>query len=109
MKSDPRVAFVVDALPSLGGGEKVLFTALEAYPQADIFTLVYNKNIFTCTPLANKNIKTAFINSLPFAHHRHRLFLPLMPFAIERFNLNTYDVIVSFSYAVAHGVKNYNS
>jgi glycosyltransferase involved in cell wall biosynthesis len=108
MKSDPRVAFVVDTLPSLGGGEKVLFTALEAYPQADIFTLVYNQDVFTCTPLANKIIKTSFINALPFAHQRHRLFLPAMPFAIERFNLKAYDLIVSFSYAVAHGVKNYN-
>lgn len=106
-ESDPRVAFVVDALPSLGGGEKVLFTALEAYPQADIFTLVYNQRLFSCTPLTHKHIQTSFIDSLPFAHQRHRLFLPLMPFAMERFNLRAYDLIVSFSYAVAHGIQNH--
>ncbi len=108
MNSEPRTAFVVDALPSLGGGEKVLFTALEAYPHADIFTLVYNKPFFACTPIAHKQVQTSFINSLPLAHQQHRLFLPLMPFAIEQFNLHAYDRIVSFSYAVAHGVKNYN-
>ena len=50
MKSKPRIAFVIDALPSLGGAEKVLFTALEVFPQADLFTLVYNKQVFINTP-----------------------------------------------------------
>jgi len=108
MNSEPRVAFVIDALPSLGGGEKVLFAALRAYPRADIFTLVYNRDVFLNTPIASKNIKSSYINALPFAHKYHRLFLPLMPHAVERFNLNAYDLIVCFSYAVAHGVKNYN-
>lgn len=108
MKSEPRIAFVIDSLPSLGGGEKVLFTALEAFPNAELFTLVYNKRFFTNTPIANKNVKTSYIDSLPFVHKYHRLFLPLMPSAIEQFNLHDYDIIVCFSYAVAHGVKSYN-
>lgn len=106
MNSDPRIAFVIDALPSLGGGEKVLFTALEVYPEAEVFTLVYNDEFFMQTPLANKKVNASFINSLPFARARHRSFLPLMPFAIERFDLRAYDLVVCFSYAVAHGVKN---
>jgi len=108
MRSEPRVAFVIDSLPSLGGGEKVLFTALEIYPHADVFTLVYNREFFTKTPVADKRVGTSFINSLPFAHKHHRLFLPFMPTAIERFDLYTYDLIVCFSYAVAHGVMNHN-
>jgi len=108
MKSDPRIAFVIDSLPSLGGGEKVLFTALEIYPCADVFTLVYNRDAFIRTPIANKEIKTSYIDSLPLAHKHHRLFLPLMPSAIERFDLHGYDSIVCFSYAVAHGVRNHN-
>lgn len=108
MRSEPRIAFVIDALPSLGGGEKVLFTALEAYPQAELFTLVYNQDVFANTPLANRRVNTSFINSLPLAHGHHRRFLPLMPAAIERFNLHAFDFIVSFSYAVAHGVTNLN-
>jgi len=108
MNAERRIAFVVDALPSLGGGEKVLFTALDVYPQADLFTLVYNQKFFSNTPLANRIVKTSFIDRIPFAHRRHRLFLPVMPFAVERFNLRHYDTIVSFSYAVAHGVQNFN-
>lgn len=53
MRSEPRLAFILDALPSLGGAEKVLFTALEIFPQADVFTLIYNRKFFGETPLAN--------------------------------------------------------
>jgi len=98
------MAFVVDALPAMGGGEKTLFAALELFPQADVFTLIYNKNAFTSTPIADKQIITSYLDKLPFAQTHHRLLLPLMPSAIERFDLCKYDVIVSFSYAVAHGV-----
>ncbi|HET9906864.1 MAG TPA: glycosyltransferase [Anaerolineales bacterium] len=108
MKSNPRIAFVIDSLPSLGGAEKVLFTALEIYPQADIFTLIYNKEVFKSTPVAEREIKTSYLDRFPLAHRHHRMFLPLMPAAIERFNLQKYDLIVSFSYAVAHGVHNFN-
>ena len=105
MTSRPRIAYVVDALPAMGGGEKTLFAALELFPQADVFTLIYNQNAFTNTPIANRKIFTSYLDKLPFAKTHHRLFLPLMPSAIERFDLCQYDVIVSFSYAVAHGVN----
>ena len=105
MKSNPRIAFIVDALPALGGGEKTLFAALEVFPQADIFTLIYNKHAFESTPITNKEIVTSYLDKLPFAQTRHRILLPLMPSAIERFDLCKYDVVVSFSYAVAHGVR----
>lgn len=104
----PRIAFVLDTLPSIGGGEKVLFAALEAYPRADIFTLIYNKKVFVNSPIANRNINTSWIDALPFAHTHHRYLLPLMPAAIERINLRGYDIIVSFNYAVANGVINHN-
>jgi glycosyltransferase involved in cell wall biosynthesis len=105
MTSNPQIAFIVDALPAVGGGEKTLFAALEVFPQADIFTLMYNKPAFESTPLANREIVTSYLDRLPFAQTRHRLLLPLMPSAIERFDLYKYDVVVSFSYAVAHGVR----
>ena len=108
MKNEPRVAFVIDSLPSLGGGEKVLFTALESYPHADIFTLIFNSPLFIDTPIAQHDIRTSWLNALPLAHRYHRLFLPLMPAAIERFDLHAYDFVVCFSYAVAHGVSKYN-
>jgi glycosyltransferase involved in cell wall biosynthesis len=108
MDSSLRIAFVIDALPSLGGGEKVLFTAMEAFPNANLFTLVYNRQEFIRTPIAKHTVNTSFIDQIPFAARHHRIFLPLMPFAISRFDLRAYDIIVSFSYAVAHGVRSRN-
>ncbi len=108
MNSEPRIAFVLDTLPSIGGGEKVLFAALEAYPHSDIITLIYNKNVFAQSPIANRAIKTSWLDSLPFAHRHHRLLLPLMPTTIERINLHHYDIVVSFNYAVANGANNHN-
>ena len=108
MKSDRPIAFVIDSLPSLGGAEKVLFTALEMYPQADLFTLIYNREVFHNTPVAHREIQTSYLDTLPLSLKHHRTFLPLMPAAIERFDLREYELIVSFSYAVAHGVQNFN-
>jgi hypothetical protein len=74
MKSEPRIAFVIDALPAIGGGERVLFTALEAFPNADLFTLVYNKSAFTTSPIAHRKVNTSFIDRLRLAHKQHRMF-----------------------------------
>ena len=104
MTSEPRIAFILDTLPAIGGGEKTLFAALEVFPQADIFTLIYNQKAFAGTPIANKQVFTSYLDRLPFAQTHHRLLLPLMPSAIERLDLCQYDVVVAFSYAVAHGV-----
>ena len=108
LHGDPRIAFVLDTLPSIGGGEKVLFAALEAYPRADIFTMIYNKKVFINSPIANRKIKTSRLDSLPFAHTHHRYLLPLMPAAIERIDLRNYDIVVSFNYAVANGARNHH-
>jgi glycosyltransferase involved in cell wall biosynthesis len=105
MNFKPRIAFVLDALPAVGGGEKTLFAALEVFPQADIFALIYNKAAFAETPIAKKKVVTSYLDRLPFAQTHHRLLLPLMPSAIERFDLCNYDVVIALSYAVAHGVR----
>jgi len=89
----------------MGGGEKTLLAALEVFPQADIFTLIYNKPAFVNTPIKNKEVMTSYLDRLTYAHTRHRLLLPLMPSAIEQFDLGRYDAVVSFSYAVAHGAR----
>src|SRR5829696_7999931 len=105
MSSKPRIAFILDALPSIGGGEKTLFAALEIFPQADIFTLIYNRKAFVETPIVRKKVITSDLDRLPFAQTRYRFLLHLMPSAIERFDLRPYDIVVAFSYAVAHGVR----
>ncbi len=100
-----KAAFVVDALPGLGGAEKVLMAALELFPDAPVYTLLYNREPFACSPLAGRRVVTSFIERLPLARTQYRSYLPLMPLAMRRFDLGGYDTVLSFSYAVAHGVK----
>nr|WP_315990870.1 glycosyltransferase family 4 protein [Desulforamulus aquiferis] len=52
----------------------------------------------------NKSVQTSVIQKLPFAKRKYRSYLPLMPLAIEQFDLSAYDVIISSSHAVAKGV-----
>ena len=99
-----RLAFVQDALPFFGGAERVLAQALRIFPGTPLYTLVYNPRRFIGSPLEHQEVHTGFINHLPGVHWNHRWFLPLYPAAIESLDLSAYDVIVSFSYAVAHGV-----
>jgi len=105
MSLNSKVAIVVDALSILGGSEKVLMAALELFPEAPIYTLLYNRDIFAHTPLAYRKVISSFIERLPFAYTHYRKYLPLMPYAIQHFDLSDYDTILSLSYAVAHGVK----
>lgn len=104
MPAKPRVALVQDALPFLGGAERVLERALELFPEAPIYTLVYRPEQFEGMAIASHEVQTSFINRLPGARHYHRRYLPLYPLAIEQFDLRQFDLVLSFSYAVAHGI-----
>jgi glycosyltransferase involved in cell wall biosynthesis len=100
-----NIALVVDALPGLGGAEKVLMAALELFPDAPVYTLLYNQAAFACSPLASRRVVCSFIERLPLARTQYRKYLPLMPLAMRGFDLSTYETVLSFSYAVAHGVN----
>ena len=104
MEQRLKVALVHDALPFMAGAERVLEAALEVFPDAPVYTLVYNRRAFEGTQLAKRQVYTSFIDRLPWAHQAHRSFLPLYPLAIEQFDLHDYDLILSSSYAVAHGI-----
>lgn len=98
------IALVQDALPCLGGAERVLEAVTELLPAAPIYTLVFKPAEFTESRLAHHQVHTSFIDKLPGAHRNHRAFLPLFPMAIESFDLTGHDIVLSFNYAVAHGV-----
>lgn len=99
-----RVAAVHEWLDTYAGSERVLQEILALYPQADVFALVdflpANQRGF----LDGRRITTSSIQRLPFARRRFRWYLPLMPFAVEQFDLSAYDLIISSSHAVAKGV-----
>jgi len=99
-----RVAVIHDWLYIVGGAERVLQAILRCYPDADIFC------VFDILPdhdrerMGFRRSTTSFIQKLPFLLRFHRLYLPLMPIAIEQLDLSRYDLIISSSHAVAKGV-----
>ena len=100
-----KLAIVHEWLNIYGGSERLLAEILGAYPQADLHALIHNKQNLIGTPLEGKSVKTSFLQKIPRVEHLYRGLLPLMPFAIERMNVRQYDVVLSISHAVAHGIK----
>ncbi|MEI4801156.1 glycosyltransferase family 4 protein [Bacillus sp. NPDC077411] len=98
-----KIAIVHDWFVTYAGAEKVVEQMLEVFPEADLFSVVDhlgdNREF-----IKNKEVKTTFIQKLPFSKKKYRNYLPLMPLAIEQLDLSKYDVILSSSHAVAKGV-----
>lgn len=102
MKS-ARVAIVHDWLVSQRGGENVLDAICELFPQADVYTLVYDRHKVSKN-ISSHLVQSSFLQKIPQATQKYPYFLPLMPWAIESFNLKNYDLILSSSHCVAKGV-----
>jgi glycosyltransferase involved in cell wall biosynthesis len=95
-----RAAIIHYWLLNMRGGEKVLESLCRILPDADIFTLFYDPE--RVSPLIRSHrIQASFLN--PLKNH-HRSLLPLMPIALESFDLRGYDLIVSSESGPAKGV-----
>jgi glycosyltransferase involved in cell wall biosynthesis len=99
-----RVAFVHEWFTTFAGSEKVLEQMLRSFPLADVFVLVDFLPDSDCDFLEGRKVSTSFLQRLPFAATKHRQYLPLMPLAVEQFDLSGYDLVISNSHAVAKGV-----
>ena len=98
-----RVAIVHYWLVGMRGGEKVVEDLCRIYPQADIFTHVYDPS--SVSPLLRaRTVKTSFIDRLPGARRRYQSYLPLMPMALEQLDLRNYDLIISSESGPAKGI-----
>jgi len=104
MPDSPSVALVIDALSTFTGAERVLAAVLEIYADAPIYTLAYDARGFVGRPIESHEVHTSWIQRLPWGSTRYRNYLPLLPMAVESLDLRGYDIVLSFSYAVAHGV-----
>ena len=99
-----KVAVVHDWLVTYAGAERVLEQMLQVLPDADLFSLIDFMPDDERGFLGGRPVRTSFLQRLPWTRSRYRSYLPLMPLAIEQFDLSSYDLIVSSSYAVAKGV-----
>ncbi len=99
-----KVALVHDWLVTYAGAERVLEQMLAVYPDADLFSLIDFVPEQERAFLGGRQVRTSFLQRLPGIRRHYRSFLPLMPLAIEQFDLSEYDLVLSSSYAVAKGV-----
>ena len=99
-----KVAVVHDWLNGMRGGEKVLESLLEVYPQAAIYTLFHQRGKVS-PRIESHEIVTSWLNRVPGIYRHYRNMLPLFPSAVESFDLRGYDLVISSSHAVAKGVR----
>lgn len=99
-----RVAVVHEWFVTYAGSERVVEQILRLYPEADLFSLVDFLPPGQRDFILNKPVHTSFLQKLPLASRHFRRYLPLMPLAIEQFDLSGYDLVISSSHAVAKGV-----
>jgi glycosyltransferase involved in cell wall biosynthesis len=99
-----KVAIVHDWLVTYAGAERVLEQMLLCYPDAQLHSLIDFVPQSERGFLGGRRVHTSFLQHLPGMRRRYRSFLPLMPVAIEQFDLSGYDLVLSSSYAVAKGV-----
>lgn len=99
-----KVAIIHEWLVTYAGSERVVEQMIACFPQAELFSLVDFLSEDERGFIAGKHATTSFIQNLPKAKSQFRNYLPLMPLAVEQFDLSSYDLIISSSHAVAKGV-----
>ena len=104
MEMPIKVALVHDWLVGMRGGEKVLETLCRLFPHATLFTLVHRDG--SVSPVIERmNIRTSFIQHLPFGQSHYRHYLPLFPVAANRLDARDFDLVISSSHAAAKSVR----
>jgi len=98
-----KINLVHDWLVDFGGAEKVLESLVEVFNPEKIYTLFYDKENFADSPISQREIVTTFLDK-NFVKKRYRNFLPFFPFAIEQFDVDESDVLISSSHCVAKGI-----
>ena len=96
------VALVHDWLNGMRGGENVLQFFCSIFPRAPIYTLFCDSELISAE-IKKHEINTSFIQNLPLRRKQYRHYLPLFPKAIEKFDFQNADLIISTSHCVAKG------
>jgi glycosyltransferase involved in cell wall biosynthesis len=98
-----RVALVHYWLVGMRGGEKVLEEMCRIWPDADIFTHVFEPGAISDT-IRQHRVSTSLIQRLPAARRLYKKYLPLMPLALESLDLSPYDLVISSEAGPAKGI-----
>jgi glycosyltransferase involved in cell wall biosynthesis len=100
----PRVAVVHDWLTVPGGSEQVVLALLEVFPQAELFTSVYDPSPWP-PAVTERPVHSSFLNRIPGAARHYPKLLPLMNAAFRSFDLSGFDLVLSSSHACAKNVR----
>ena len=98
-----KVAIVHYWLIGMRGGEKVVEALCGLYPDADIYTNVYDPARIA-PGITSHRVRTTFVNRMPFARRLYRFYLPWMPVALEQLDLRAYDLVISLESGPAKGI-----
>jgi glycosyltransferase involved in cell wall biosynthesis len=98
-----RVVIVHDWLTGMRGGEKVLESICHLFPSADLLTLVHVPGTVSPT-IEHRRIRTSFVQRLPRPARWYRHYLPVFPVAVEAFDLDAVDLVISTSHCAAKAV-----
>ena len=99
-----KVALVHDWLIHMRGGERVLESLAEVFPEATIYTLFLNRSRLS-PPLQRMKIKTSMLQRFHGIRRYYRWLLPLLPFFIQSLRIEEAEVVISSSHCVAKGVQ----
>lgn len=99
-----KLAIVHDYLNQFGGAERVIMALHEVFPDAPIYTSIYDENKLP-VEFRKMDIRVSFMQKFPFIFKLFKFYLLFYPLAFESFDLSNYDVILSSSSAFAKGVK----
>ncbi|MGI5828455.1 MAG: glycosyltransferase [Patescibacteria group bacterium] len=94
-----KIAFTYDRINKIGGAERVLTALHEIWPEAPIYTAVYSPKTAAWAKIFD--VRTSFLQRIPFAVKNHEIFPWLTPMAFQQFDFSEYDVVLSVTSAEA--------
>ncbi|TSC94320.1 MAG: group 1 glycosyl transferase [Candidatus Berkelbacteria bacterium Athens1014_28] len=97
-----NIAIVHDWLTEFAGAEKVVLEMLKVYPNAKIYTSIFDKE--KVKEFSSFDVRTTYLQNIPFSKKFRRLMIPLMPMAFEQLDLSGFDVVISSTTSAAKGV-----
>lgn len=102
--SQPRIAIVHDWLTNLAGAERTVMAMLKAFPDADLYTSVYDPSqpgLFD-----DRLVRTTWLQKIPGRiKYRHQLWAPFRPLAFKSLRLDDYDIVITSSSAESKNAR----
>ncbi|MBU1863689.1 MAG: glycosyltransferase [Candidatus Omnitrophica bacterium] len=100
---DLKIALVHDYLNQFGGAERCLEALHELFPQAPIFTLVYDKRALPA--YESWDIRPSLLQYAPGAKQHYQYYLWSFPLVVKTFDVQDFDIIISISHAWVKGIR----